>query len=412
MQSVNRTRFNLAFMQKLRKDMREKNHNAFIEKYNPRLKNGNVIIDGKQVIPEKSVERILDKVTRKSAAPLGIRSLQDYIQQRYIGITRSTIKNYLQSDPTLGEIRQRPAGGGVGRRTEKNHGITKWVVDKWPNTIGADCIKIAGSWDAPIQYILMAVHLRTGYPWAFQLKKKKPCKKDSSKMCFVLDSAEVKKKLTSVIADCTKRFGFPNRIQTDRGGEFKSLVEKLLNRKGIRKVLVDKENTVERKNSVFQRYLIFTKQHMSWNKAFDSALRKLRNIRSTVTGRKPAEVTRYEKIERTYRKDKNWEKDKPSFKVGDMVKYVKRGARNDVLHKSYEISNAKRTWSKPFEIKKKHSDKYFVDGEWRKYHDLVKSVKRNLKYTERKPKPVSPKPERRKLPKRKRKRPDYLINNK
>ena len=121
MQSVNRTRFNLAFMQKLRKDLREKNYNSFIEKYKPVLRKSNVFIDGKQVIPEKSVERILDKITRHSTAPLGIRTLQDYIQERYIGITRSVITNYLQSDSTLGEIRQRPAGGGVGRRTEKNH---------------------------------------------------------------------------------------------------------------------------------------------------------------------------------------------------------------------------------------------------------------------------------------------------
>ena len=383
MQAVNRTRFTAKFLRKLRNDLRSNLSTVFIKKYKPTLKNSTVTIFGREVVPENSIERILDKATRETAAGLGIRSLQRWVQERYIGISRSAIANYLQSDETLASIQTRPAGSVPGRQ-RKNHGVTANVIAKYPNILGADTIHVARSWDAPIRYILMVVHLRTGYPWAYQMKATKMVEGERK---LTLSTKEVAQKIGQAVRDCTKRFGFPERLQTDPGSEFKDHVLTYLAKKGITHIALNKENTVERKNSVFQRYLVFTKKHMGWDQAFTAALRKVRALQNSVTGKAPAEVSRYDKLPRTYRKDKGWEADKPSFEVGSYVKYIKRSARNAVLHKSYEPQSSKSTWSAPFLVKKKHADRYFLDGQWFPYYNLRKAVKRKARYTDR---PASP----------------------
>ena len=136
-------------MKELRKGINghTKNQHAqsFIDKYDPRIKAGKLYVAGKEIIVQNRIEKLLDRLTRETVAGLGIRSLQTYVLERYAGVTRAAIKNYLQSDETMRKIRTKPAGHNKLRR-RGNEGATRWAIDRWPNTLGADVIKFATSW--------------------------------------------------------------------------------------------------------------------------------------------------------------------------------------------------------------------------------------------------------------------------
>ena len=384
MNAINRTRITPEFFKLLKKAIRsgkttDRRVKKFLE-YNPKIKGKRVLVQGREVISQPRVEKVLDTITRTTSAGLGIRSLQAYVMDRYIGISRSAISNYLASDETMQKIRRKPAGHH-GPRRRGPEGATRWAVQRWPNTLGADVIEFASSWNAPVKYALMVVHPRTGYPWCVQIEGE------------TLKSKKTSQKMSKILTDARKRFGDPSRITVDRGSEFLGEFRELTERRGIRLILVDKENTVENKNSTFQRYLIFLLKHHDWDKAFKLALQKLRNLPNRVTGRAPASVKHHEKLTRTYRDvSSDEEEDRQQFSVGELVYYVRRKAKG-VLHKSYEVKGKGRTWDGPYRITKKHGQKYFVHKEWRKSTDLTKFVQRDQKYTDRKIKapPEAPK---------------------
>ena len=341
MQAINRVRFTPKFMKDVRKGINSggskiQHVQAFIDNHQPTIKNGKLHVSGKEIVVQTRIEKLLDRLTRETVAGLGIRSLQEYVMERYAGVTRAAIKNYLQSDETMQKIRTKPAGHHRERR-RGNEGATKWAVERWPNSLGADVIKFATSWNAPVKYALMVVHIKTGYPWCVEIEGE------------TLTSKATSKKMSTILTDCRKRFGDPPRLQVDRGSEFKADFMELTERRGIQLIKVDKENTVERKNSIFQRYLIFLRQHHDWDKAFSLALKKLRALPSRITGRAPGEVKHWEvkSVKRTFRKNKGGQAKKHKFAVGDLVQYIKRNARG-FLHKSYELQKDKETWAGPY----------------------------------------------------------------
>ena len=377
MHAINRTRITPEFYKLLKKAIREKGKTTdrrvkkFLE-YSPKIQGKRVMVQGREVITQPRVEKMLDTISRNTTAGLGIRSLQAYAQERYVGITRSAITNYLASDETMSKIRRKPQGHH-GPRRRGPEGATRWAVERWPNTLGADVIKFASSWNAPVKYALMVVHPRSGYSWCVEIEGE------------TLKSKETSKKMSQILTDARKRFGDPSRITVDRGSEFLGDFQALTERRGIRLILVDKENYVEQKNSVFQRYLVFLRKHHSWKKAFALALKKLRHLPNRITGRAPVGVKHHEKnLTRTYRDVSSDEEDDPkTYAVGDLVYYVRRQAKG-ILHKSYETKGSGRTWEGPKRITKKHGKKYYVDKEWRKATDLTEYVQRDQRYTERK----------------------------
>ena len=114
MNAINRTRITPEFMKLLKKAIRagkttDRRVKKFLE-YSPKIQGKRVMVQGREVISQPRVEKMLDTISRNTTAGLGIRSLQAYAQERYIGITRSAITNYLASDETMSKIRRKPAG--------------------------------------------------------------------------------------------------------------------------------------------------------------------------------------------------------------------------------------------------------------------------------------------------------------
>ena len=63
--------------------------NDFISKFKPKLKGDDIFVGDKQIIPRSELQSFLEKQL-KGESPTGIRSMQAYLSNNFVGVTRST----------------------------------------------------------------------------------------------------------------------------------------------------------------------------------------------------------------------------------------------------------------------------------------------------------------------------------
>ncbi len=406
---VNKYKFTDKFMAKLRKDIRAGKKTAFITKFQPKIKNnGDVKIHGKSIVPRSRVNGVIKTMVEQYALPLGIRSMQAQLLPKWFGITRSMIRDYLQSDGILQEIRRRPNTRTVDRSQLKNEGSTDFILKKYPNTTGIDLIELTTdslpvnyvpakfrSRETTKNYIAVIVHKRTGYLFAVPIVDK--------------EALTVKKAFIPVKRQLTKLFGGVDHVESDAGKEFAGEFSEYLRQQSIHKKVLRLVSYVERANSTFQRYLIFLaalkkggKPMHTYEKAITLAVSKYRNIKSRVTRKTGFEIAQKQEnesvdrlrpaVQKGERKHKKWQggrHKKKQFRVGQTVRYLRKMADRDKsgFYRSYVGAHKKKKRSANLTITKKHGNRYQLsNGDWREYTDLITVVVPKVK------KPVKKRP--------------------
>lgn len=419
-QGINRVRFTPEFIKKIRKLHKENRQNAFMRKYKPEFGDKYiwVEIDGerKKIVPEKRIENMLKNAIETMSYGIGIRTLQEQLGQKYVGVTRAMITKYLQADETLQKMRTRPAAES---RKRDAPGKTEWVLKEKEgvrrgggqsgvgyfdglNTIGADLIEISKetfppNWEGG-KYIGVFVHKFSSYTWLFWMK-------DSS-------SLELADKLTRVAKSCTKRFGRCKHLETDSGSEMVGVTSRIIKTLGIHHSTLKLVSYVERQNSHIQRHLAFLADKGRYSKsankltakhALDLTAAKINNTPNSVTKYRPKDINKSNidqivrkqpgQQARKLRKRENQKrkrrglapivvkKRKPKkFKVGDLVRVLRKIAgRKAPIYKSYQITGTHRKWSEPTKILRIHrvnKDRYFVKTKIKK---VMKEVWRDAK---------------------------------
>ena len=376
---MNRTRFTAEFMKKHKKLIRDNKPNRFITKYGVTLKNGNLYSDDKRIVPESQVQTVLERTT-KGNGPLGIRSLQAYIQYRVWGVTRSDIKDFLQSNETLQAIAVRPPTRNVNRADKPKEGTTSFVLHKYPNTIGVDLIKISTvmfrdkAYYGKSTHIFVAVHKRSLFIWAYHIPAP--------------NSKQAAKSMKIVLEECKQKFGACGHVEKDAGAEFKGVFSAMMKRRNIRQTVLDLVSYVEKANSTLQRYIAFLADSEPFTRAVAKAVKKMRNIKSRVTGMTSLSfVNSQVNVNRIHRKYKGGHKKIRTFQVGDSVRYLLKDAQREkaILYKSYEGAGTKKKWSQNYAISHKKGKKYKVNGKWRKNIDLMLAM--DVRMEEKRPIP-------------------------
>jgi hypothetical protein len=394
---VNKYKFTDKFMRQLRKDIRGNKQTAFITKFQPTVKkNGTVKIGDNSIVPRSQVKGVIKTVVEQYDVPLGIRSMQAQLLPKWFGITRSMIRDYLQADGILQEIRRRPNTRTVDRSQLKGEGSTDFILKKYPNTTGIDLIELTTdslppnyvpakfrSRQTTKNYIAVVVHKRTGYLFAVPIVDK--------------EAGTVKKAFIPIKRRITKLFGGLDHLESDAGLEFAGDFSDYLRQQGIHKKVLRLVSYVERANSTLQRYLIFVaalkkggKPMYTYEQALKKAVAKYRNIKSRVTGKTGMQIVKSQEAkdvnrlrpgiqpgERKHRKWQGGRHKKTQFKVGQTVRYLRKMADRDKsgFYRSYVGAHKKKKWSANMTITKKHGNRYKLsNGDWREYTDLI-SVK-------------------------------------
>ena len=309
---------------------------------------------------------------------MGIRTLQHYLKDKVIGVTRVMISDFLNKHSDLKDITRRPPTKTRARDKQKE-GVTDFILKRYPNTIGTDLVQITKKTFPPGykgltgNYIMVSVHKQTGFVWTKLLNDSK--------------AKNTLPEIQRVVADCKKKFGSHGlHIESDSGTEYFSVFEKWLEKEDIHQTRIRLVSYVENANSRVQRAMKFLSYDHPIAKNLDLATKKLNNTMNRMTGKAPIEwvgkhnrtVDRVHKgnkslghrtwqgkrhKKKTFKAKLNWsQKQKkyiPSGHKPDMVNHlVKRVARNKgVLYKSYQDGN----WSVSKPILKKKSGKYWIE---------------------------------------------------
>ncbi len=408
-----------------------------MRKYNPQV-GKKITVNGKEIVSTTAVDGVIKREIAGNGA-LGIRSLQDQILRKYYGISRESIRKYLQSDPILQQLRRRPA---EKQRNREPAGKTEWVLRETRggrggkgyfdgiNTLGGDLIQISDGTFPPgykaAKYILTIVHKFSGFVWGYALQNS--------------TSSVVSSKVMETIRKAEQRFGNVGHFETDLGSEFAShTAQKLNQRRNLVHSSLKLVSYVEAANSRIQRYLVFQigqDASQSFTQALRNVVSRLNKIKNSRTGHPPDELGRgripLESITRKFsentvtvngrrRKRKNvnrarkrkglpkWQprkKKKRKFKVGDKVRVLRKAVgRKAPNYKSYQVVGINRNWSDPTKILKIHAvnpNKYQVRTKikkkenvlvWRDAEDLIKFESREDSSDDE---PIVPRPKKRK----------------
>ena len=361
---MNRFRFTDEFIKTIKQHLDDElNYLPFIRRYKPKeKKDGYLYVDEKKIIPQSEVKKYLQRVTKTTAAPMGIQTLRHYLSSRVIGVTRSMIADFLRKHSDLQSIVKRPPTKRTERKSLPKEGTTDFILKQYPNTIGTDLIKITNKTFHPGyrgktgNYIMVSVHKQTGYVWTDLLNNSK--------------ATNTLPEMKRVIADCKEKFGSKGlHVESDSGKEYFSVFEDWLEKEDIKQTRLRLVSYVERANSQLQRTMKFLSYDHPIAMNLDLSTKKMNNTKNRMTGKAPIEwvgkkdnrvVDRVHKGNKSlgHRKWMGSRHKKKTFKIGDMVNHlVKKVARTKgVLYKSYEGDQ----WSEPKEILKKHAGKYWI----------------------------------------------------
>ena len=411
---MNRYKFTDEFMTKLKLDYQNKvKYNPFIRKYKPVFKKSGVVyVNDLPIIPQSEVADKLEEITENSESGLGIRSIQAYTRERFHGITRSMITDFLKSNPKYQRMEKRP-----DRSTDKKpkpEGKTAYHLKKHPNTLGIDLI-ITGEetygnrYKGENDYLCVVVHQYSGYTFCKSMGDSK-------------SSQNTTRVFKQILKEYNKLFPPCTNLIRDGGTEFggksdpksKSAFQVFLRDQDIKDNEVKKVSFVESKNSQIQRYHVFLMDKYPFRPALALAVKKCNNTPNrTLGGKTPAELTglttaKMKQVKKIFRKYKGGNKapkvfrprtkKEPGHKVLILKKSFLKGT--DAKYKSYQGNH----WSREIhEVLSRREDKYKVTGvQYMLNHDemklYVKPVYKAKKKAIKKPQPKKPKPKKPKAP--------------
>ena len=139
--------------------------------------------------------------------------------------------------------------------------------------------------------MVVVVHRRSNYLWARPIK-----------------GASAQATLTAfkhIYADLIRRFAWPEIIEMDGGGEFKSVFAQFLKEKSIQRRVLRLCPYVEKKNGTLMKYISYLMDEgVGWSDALPRAISKVNNIVSRITKTRADEAPRYSQIPRVQRKVK------------------------------------------------------------------------------------------------------------
>ena len=349
--AVNRYKLTPKFLATIKDDLDKKvKWRPFIRRFKPKWDEARnaLFIDKKEVIPADKVEKKLEHITKKENAPLGINNLHFWVQQKYYGITRKKIIDFLKTDPTYQKTTLRPAKSKLDRSRVRNEGLTsKTVFKKWPNTLGIDLIHIGKNMLPEVyrgkqKYIVVVVHKFSGYVWAELLGKNATAK-------------VVLRHFQNILADAKKLFGRILSVEHDNGQEFKKEYKEWLFGQGIRHVILKKVSYVEKANSVLSRNMRFIIEEHKLPAALKLAVEKMNNTRNrTLRGKLPKEMTGFKtpkamvaSVKKKFAKYKGGRRKVPTFKKDDVVQVIMKSKDRETGGINYKSYNMKSAWSNP-----------------------------------------------------------------
>ena len=253
--TLNRYHFTDKFIQEIKDDLENKiKWRPFIRKFKPihDKRRDILIIDGKEIVPRKDVQKRLRELTTTTSVPLGINTCHSVLEEKYIGITRGMIRDFLKTDGVYQRNALRPPASKKNRNKMKREGITSIAtLKRWPNTLGIDLVSVGQFW-LPKSYtktnknIVVVLHKYSGYVWAELLGK-------------YATAAVVLRHFKRILADAEQKFGRVKNVDHDNGTEFMEVYEEFLKdrKPKIRHNIMKKVHYVEKANSILARNISF-----------------------------------------------------------------------------------------------------------------------------------------------------------
>jgi len=188
-----------------------------------------------QVVPEEEVDALLRGLYEK-LGDIGRDRLYYYVKQRYVGISRARVQQFLNNQERH-QLMQIPKQGKVNRPIVSSAPMERWGCDL------IDMTKYQSPQNQHAVYVLTVVDYFSKYAWAVALRDKTAATVASA-MAQVFDASG----------------GVPKIVQSDNGGEFEDEFDLLLARHGVaharsRPYKASTNSVIERFNGTLKRMI-------------------------------------------------------------------------------------------------------------------------------------------------------------
>ena len=399
-------------------------------KWKPILKDGHLFKDGKRLIPEEEVQKVLKQEAQKGM-PLSRDGAFQWLLQRYYGFRRNVVADFINSLETVQLLRKRPAHKTRTNETQTREGTSQVLLKKdlgGKFSVGVDLAFIPRQTEnyrkqawTKYKYLYVAVVQQNNFTFAYPMARK--------------TAVEARRCARLLWKDFQDRYGHPiSGLFMDAGTEFQKEHREFWVSKNINPRILSKVWWVEARNSVLMRNIAAMREGFDykWNYAFKQALektnglynRKIKTSPDAVTGKQLKAGLKFHnrKLKRQPRKKKN-----PVFNLKDRVRALTKAAMdvNQVLYKSYNAFRDRKTaiWTKAVytvqaKKRKGRTMTYQVNGKW--YYpwqlqrvDKVVTLEKLKEPEPKKPEKPEPEPKKPALRRstRKRSQPKWLMES-
>lgn len=333
----------------------------------------------KLVVPEEDIETFLRKqmLDPQSKMPLGRDSAYYHVQKNTVGISRRALYKFLEKQEFLQITRNIPREQEKGGHILKARGYCEMdLIEGQGSSLWAN-FKHRGNW-----YWLAFCDSLTGYGVVVPSRKK-----EAAKIAPLLDGIldHMQDMLGTKILE----------IRSDHGSEFLGATKRLLRRRKIKFIMVQRASRVEKFNQDFQRnfYRLARLHRGSFESLQQQAQDITNNTRNKYLKMSPTEALAKDDAELTepYKKGrkemKPYKDAEPS--VGDKCRHLIKERKNirpilkiGKIAKLYKSYHARHYTSEIYTIRKvlprpqpgdapKIPRKYFVNGQWRHRDQLL-----------------------------------------
>lgn len=348
----------------------------WVHKYEKQLqvKAGKIFFEDKQIIPRENVDSVLrdEFYNKNSSTPYGRDSAFHILKQKYWGITRSSIMEFIRKQKPLGEVKaalnkpKQSSGEKLKtyvfetdlvflKKTDLEKSNKKFIRDDIPE----------------LSYFLTCVEKVTGLcNFSYVLTKDQKPVSD----LVIANCKKLAKQLGTTIKKCS--------IRSDKGGEFdiKRFEKEFKSAKHV-----NSGCAVENKNAKFQaNFFKILRQRKSTDieDAMEQSSKMLNNCYNRIHKLTPLELTKksekdnvkqYNKTRKSYIAG---DKRKP-FEVGTYVRLLEKSKKAGIDYKIYKNQTYSEQVYLVKKITKSTPRRYWVNHKWRLQSDLLKSAPRD-----------------------------------
>ena len=321
-----------------------------------------------EIVPESRISAILNKMYADPMTIGGRDKIYERIKEKYVGISRRNIMEYLKNQETW-QLR---------KNVPKNH-VTRPIISKGVGShLEMDLIDMQkyAHYNSGNNWILVIVDIFSKKAWAFALKDK-----SATTVAHIID----------LFLDSEK---YVSKIQSDNGPEFKNLeMEKVFNEHNVKHIF-SRSNTptsngaVERLNQTLKNMLFSNMTYHKtyrWLEILPSVLSNYNTSRHSSTGMTPDRLhsSQDDKLikevqKKLVKKAKASVQPAPQYQIGDYVRIAISRLpenRSNSMFKSIEkwttdlyqikrvIKEDDKPWSNPL---------YYVNGNYYTAYELQK----------------------------------------